>query len=125
MAATSSIRIMIGEDDGVVALDLQNQLCRMGYVVEARADSLREVVHLALELKPDVLLVDVNIEGNTNGFQVAREIRSMADIPIVFLSAFAKDIVENASFRHYRYVTKPFNVAELHAAIQGASGVST
>lgn len=114
------ISILIGEDDEVVALDMQQQRCRIGYKVEIRAGTPNQVVFWATERKPSLIVLDLNIKGDLNGIALARQLHSIVKIPIVFVSAYAKDVVENdpAIPRPYRYITKPFVLSELHAAIQ-------
>jgi two-component system, response regulator PdtaR len=118
--APQEAEILIGEDDTLVALDMERQLCSMGYQVEIRAGTPKEVVFWARERKPSLIFLDFNITGDLRGLEVAREIHGIANIPVVFVSAYAKDVLENdpAIPRPYRYVTKPFVLSELHAAIQ-------
>lgn len=114
------VRILIGEDDAGVALDMRDQLTRLGYRVEVQAGTPHDVVVLAIDLKPHVVVLDLNIQGDTHGIRVARDIHEIARIPIVFLTAFAKDVLENdhAIPRPYRYVTKPYILHELDEAIE-------
>ncbi len=92
----------------------------MGYQIDIRAGTPGQVVYLALELQPDVIVLDVNIKGDMHGLTAAQEIHKIAHIPIVFVSAYAEDMVENDSplLKPYRYITKPFSLPELHNAIQ-------
>lgn len=117
---THGVRILIGEDEEIVALDIAEQLLALGYEVERRTGTPTEVIALARELTPDVIVLDLNITGDLHGLEVARQLHSVAHIPIVFMSAFDKDIRDNDPSipRSYRYVTKPFSVARLQAAIQ-------
>jgi DNA-binding response OmpR family regulator len=125
--APQDVEILIGEDDALVALDMKRQLCRMGYQVEIRAGTPREVVFWARERKPSLIVLDFNITCDLRGLEVAREIQGIANIPIVFVSAYATDVLESdpAIPRPYRYVTKPFVLSELHAAIQKTSRFRT
>jgi two-component system, sensor histidine kinase len=117
---TRGVRILIGEDDAIVALDIQAQLRRLGYQVDIRSGSAPEIVKLVKELKPNILLLDVNIHGDMHGVEVARAIHRFANVPIVFLSAFEADVFEKEGEipSPYRYVIKPFAVRRVHAAIQ-------
>jgi CheY-like chemotaxis protein len=114
------VTILIGEDDGLIAADMQHQLRGLGYQVVIRAGTPKEVVFWAHEQKPSLIVLDMNITGDMHGLEVAREIHSIANIPIVFVSAYAADVSENDSVipRPYRYVTKPFILSQLHAAIE-------
>jgi two-component system, response regulator PdtaR len=114
------ISILIGEEDEVVALDMQKQLCKVGYKVEIRTGTPEQVVVWARERNPSLIVLDLNIKGDLSGIPLAREIHRIVNIPIVFVSAYAKDVLENdpAIPRPYRYITKPFVMSELHTAIQ-------
>jgi CheY-like chemotaxis protein len=102
-----------------VALDRQTQLRRLGYEATIRAGTPREVVTFAQESQPDLIVLDLNIEGDMHGLEVAREIHATATIPIVFVSAFSQDVWENDPVipKPYRYVTKPFTLPALQVAI--------
>src|SRR4051812_10595559 len=110
----------MGEDDGVVALDRQAQLRRLGYKAPIRAGTPEEVLTFVKESQPDVIILDLNMNGATHGLDVAKEVQEIANIPIVFLSAFAQDVWENEPDmpKPYRYVTKPFSLPALHAVIR-------
>ncbi len=118
--APRDIRVLIGEDDGIVSLDMATRLSRMGYAVQGPAETPEQVVVLTAELRPDVIVLDLNIQGDMHGLEVAREIHQIANIPIVFVSAYSKDVLDNVPVipTPYRYVVKPFVLSELHAAIQ-------
>ena len=102
----------MGEDDGVVALDRQAQLCRLGYEATIRAGTPDEVVTFAKESQPDLIILDLNINGDMHGLGVAKRVHEIARIPIIFVSAFAQDVWENEPDmpKPYRYVTKPFSL---------------
>lgn len=114
------IRLLIGEDDRIISADMSNQLSKLGYQVKVQAGTADDVVRLARELLPDLIILDLNIHGDTYGIEVAQQVRSIAMIPIVFVSAFASDMQERASVipKPYRFVTKPFILQELELAIK-------
>ena len=111
---------MIGEDDQIVALDMQRQLRALGFQVDILAGTPREVVFLARELAPDVIVLDFNIKGDENGVKVAQEIYNVTNIPIVFLSAYASDVTKHDMEipLPFRYVAKPFALHLLQQAIK-------
>ena len=114
------IRILIGEDDALVAREMRDQLTRLGYRVEVQAGTPHEVVLLARDLNPHVIVLDLNIQGDTYGIGVAREIHDIARIPIVFVTKFEEDILKNehAIPSPYRYITKPYILRQLDEAIE-------
>jgi CheY-like chemotaxis protein len=78
------------------------------------------VVTFAKESQPDLIILDLNINGDTHGLGVAKRVHEIARIPIIFVSAFAQDVWENKPDipKPYHYVTKPFSLPALHAAIR-------
>src|SRR3954452_1363867 len=118
--ATNDFTVLIGEDEAIIALDMQRQLQALGYEVVIRSGTPAEIVTLAKDLKPDVIVLDLNITGDMLGAGVARDINAIANISIVFVAAFPEDIFQTASElpTPYRYVIKPFRIDPLHAAIQ-------
>lgn len=81
------IRIILVVDDPNSALDIQNRLQRMSYDVIALRSTADEVITRADELRPDVILMDVKLKGETDGIEVAQQIKSLHDIPIIFTTA--------------------------------------
>jgi CheY-like chemotaxis protein len=115
------IKILLGESDAIVALDLQNQLGKIGYQTESlAARTLNEALLLARERKPDVLVLDFDINGRTKAFETASKISQAVPVPIVFLTAFPAEVHRSqfVSPPAYRYINKPFVLSELQTAIQ-------
>jgi signal transduction histidine kinase len=120
-AETSAVerRILVVEDEVLTAKDLQRTLERLGYDVLQPASSAREAVDLAREHKPDLVLMDIHLDGMSDGIEAADTIRSGADIPIVFVTAFADaDTVQRAKrVAPYGYILKPIRVEELRVVV--------
>lgn len=81
------IRIILVVDDPNSALDIQNRLQRMSYDVIALRSTADEVITREDELRPDVILMDVKLKGETDGIEVAQQIKSLRDIQIIFTTA--------------------------------------
>ncbi|CAO3426771.1 response regulator [Azospirillum endophyticum] len=115
-------RILIVEDDRIVARDIQHQLSRMGHVVVGMSASGEEAVRLACSQQPDLVLMDIRLEGEMDGIEAARRIRDAHRIPIVFLTAYANDeIVHRASLTEpFGYLLKPFEEPQMRTVIQMA-----
>jgi two-component system, cell cycle sensor histidine kinase and response regulator CckA len=117
-----SSRILIVEDESVVALDLRLRLEAMGYTVAGSLSTGREAVETAGRLEPDLVLMDIVLPGGMDGVAAAAEIHSRFDIPIVFLTAFSDrptlDRVKTTA--PAGYVVKPFDEGALRAAIEVA-----
>lgn len=115
-------RIMIVEDERILAADLEDRLVSMGYAVCAKAASGEQAVELALEHKPDLILMDINLEGRMDGIQAANEIKDHSALPVVYLTAFAdQGILDRAKITEpFGYLIKPFQPRELHSTIEMA-----
>lgn len=115
-------RIMIVEDENIVALDVKIRLERLGYAVPAIASSGEEAIAKALETRPDLVLMDIRLRGEMDGVEAAAQIRTRFEIPIVYLTAFAdEETLRRAKVTEpYGYVLKPFEERELHAIIEMA-----
>lgn len=113
-------RILIVEDEGIVAKDMGKILTSLGYGVAAIAYSGPEAMRRAEEEKPNLILMDIVLQGEMDGIETAARIRKAADIPIIYLTAYADSgILERAGVTGpYGYLLKPFRERELHAAIE-------
>jgi PAS domain S-box-containing protein len=115
-------KILIVEDEPIVALDLQQELEQFGCEVVALAQSANEALLAAEEFKPELALMDLHIVGSLDGIQTARLLRDAYQIPSVFLTAFSDDATIARAVREmpYGYLTKPFQTRELKATIEVA-----
>ncbi len=119
-SAQPSNRIMIVEDESVIALDIERRLQRAGYEVVGVADNKDDAVALYREHEPDLVLMDISIVGPADGIETARAIGM--DVPIIFLTAYADDATLNraAETSPYGYLLKPFDDRTLAATIKVA-----
>lgn len=115
-------RILVVEDENIVAMDIQNGLQQAGYDVPERVDNGDEAIKKAFELKPDLVLMDIQIKGSRDGIETAREIWSKLRIPVIFLTAYAdeKTLDRAKETDPFGYILKPFEERELHTAIEVA-----
>ena len=115
-------KILIVEDEQIVAVDIEGHLQRLGYRVVGTAASGEEACQKASELEPDLVLMDVRIEGALDGIETAERIRRSRQIPIVFLTAYTDvDTLERAKrIQPYGYIVKPFAQHDLEAALEVA-----
>jgi diguanylate cyclase (GGDEF)-like protein/PAS domain S-box-containing protein len=115
-------RILIVEDERIIARDLQAQLLALGYAVVGIANTGEQAVQLASALHPDLVLMDIKLGPGIDGVAAAQAIRQQAPIPVVFLSAYAADdILERAQLAEpYGYMLKPFSERELGTVLQMA-----
>jgi two-component system, response regulator PdtaR len=122
MTENRTCRILVVEDEAVIALRLKKRLAKMGYEVPDVAYTGEEAVEKAGHLKPDLVLMDVMIPGNLDGIEAAKLVKTEFDIPVIFLTAFSEDkIIERAKqVEPFGYLLKPFQDREIKAAIEVA-----
>ncbi|MBS1160880.1 MAG: diguanylate cyclase domain protein [Proteobacteria bacterium] len=122
MTARLPINLMLVEDERIVAFDLKRQLQGFGYQVAAVVASGEQAIRCAAAEKPDLILMDIHLEGRMDGIEAANEIRARHQIPVVFLSAYAEDDTLRRALdsRPFGYLIKPCEGRELHATIQMA-----
>ena len=115
-------RIVIVEDEGLIAADLQSRLERAGYVVPAIADSGGDALRAIRDTSPDLVLMDIRIRGDLDGVQVAEKVRREFDVPVVYLTAYEdRDTLARASLTQaYGYIKKPIAGASLQGSIEMA-----
>jgi PAS domain S-box-containing protein len=113
-------KILVVEDEVIVAKTIASQLNQLGYTVTGTASSGQVAIAKALETKPEMVLMDVILKGEMDGITAAAQIREQLDIPIIFLTAYADDrTVQRAkATQPFGYITKPFNIKDLHIAIE-------
>jgi CheY-like chemotaxis protein len=112
--------ILIVEDESIIQFDLQSRLQKLGYAVVGLASSGEEAVAKAAELKPDLVLMDVRLEGQMDGLEAAQKIRAIRNVPVLFLTAHAAGMGEQELAALHPCVSKPFRVPELKSAIAKA-----
>lgn len=114
------IRILIVEDESIVAEDIRRSLQNMGYSILSMASSGEEAIEKVKEFKPDLVLMDIMLEGEMDGIEAADMIHSFSNIPIIFLTAYSDEkILERAKITEpFGYIIKPFKERELHINIE-------
>ncbi|WP_413262175.1 EAL domain-containing protein [Floridanema flaviceps] len=115
-------KILVVEDEGIVAIDLQTTLEDLGYIVTAVVDSGEMAIEKAKETQPDLALMDIRLAGELDGIQAAEIIRSEFDIPVIYLTAYAdKETLKRARLTlPFGYLIKPFEERELQTTIEMA-----
>ncbi|MDD2882087.1 MAG: response regulator [Rhodoferax sp.] len=112
-------RVLVVEDELVVARDIAQQLLDMGYSPVGTTHLGEHAVMLAAELLPDLVLMDIQLAGAMDGIEAAQEIRSRLAVPVVFLTAFAADdVLARAKVTEpFGYILKPFSERELSTVL--------
>ncbi len=113
-------RIMVVEDEVIVASDIRASLEDMGYSVCSMATSGEEAIEKAQKNRPDLILMDIVLGGKTDGIEAASEIRRHLNLPVIYLTAYSSDeIMERAKHTEPSgYLIKPFDDREMRAAIE-------
>ncbi|WP_075349930.1 LytR/AlgR family response regulator transcription factor [Algoriphagus marinus] len=113
------MRILIVEDDMIIAANISLQLSKLGYEVTGIETKAEEAIHHALETKPDLILMDIQLKGKSNGIDAAHEIHKVLDIPIIYLTANEDDSTfQKAKNTHpFAFISKPFNKQNLERTI--------
>lgn len=112
--------LVVVEDEVLVARDIKARLTRMGYEVLATASRGEEAVEKVLRLRPDLVLMDINIIGEMDGVDAAINIHVQYDVPVIFCTAYSnRETLERVQVAGpYGYVLKPFNNRELEINIE-------
>ncbi len=113
-------RLLVVEDEVLVARDIKARLVKMGYEVVDMAARGVEAIEKALEHRPDLVLMDINLRDEVDGVEAAIRIREQYDVPIIFCTAYSnEDTLERAKVSEpYGYVLKPFDNRELEINIE-------
>ncbi len=116
----SAIRVLIVEDDPIIAEDIRDMLTNVDYQVVGVAYEKAEALELIDTTKPDLVLLDINIEGHYEGFDIAEHINKTQKIPFLYLTSYSgKEIVDRAKQTlPMGYIVKPFNERELYSSIE-------
>ncbi|WP_288369761.1 response regulator [uncultured Algoriphagus sp.] len=113
-------RILIVEDDMIIAANISLQLSKLGYEVTGIESRGEDAVNHAIENHPDIILMDIQLNGGMNGIDAAKKIQEKTAIPLIYLTANA----DEASFQKaketkpYAFISKPFNKLNLERTIE-------
>ncbi|MBI4287516.1 MAG: PAS domain S-box protein [Chloroflexi bacterium] len=118
----SDVKILIVEDEGIEALDIQRRLISLGYATPDIVLSGEDAVKKAGETRPDVVLMDIMLHGKIDGVMAAEQIHGLYDVPVIYLTAYAdEDTLRRARITEpYGYIVKPFRDREVHITIDMA-----
>ena len=114
--------IMIVEDEKIIAEDIRKTLIKFNYNVPHIVASGEKAIQKAKKNRPDLILMDIKIEGKINGLEAAKQIYQEFGIPIVFLTAYANEnfLKQASEASPFGYLIKPFEDRELHSTIEMA-----
>jgi len=113
-------RVLVAENQPAISSDLDGRLRRLGYELAGRVDSGEAAIRRAKDCRPDVVLMDVEIEGNLPGTDVARYIQKTLKLPVIYLSANSSEttIYRARDTGPFGFIVAPFDEGRLKAAIE-------
>jgi len=117
-----TVRILVVEDEYILAINLQESLESLGYTVLDIADSAEGAIIIATELRPNLILMDIRLRGEMDGIQAAEQIWHNLQIPAIYVTGHSdKSTVDRATLTSpFGYILKPIKEQELYVAIQTA-----
>jgi PAS domain S-box-containing protein len=116
------INVMIVEDDALLAENLQKVLKDLGYLVAGAVASGEAAITKAVQVQPDLILMDIRLKGDMDGVAAAARIQELVDLPVIFLSGYSDihTLKQAGSVKVYGYLIKPVRAQDLFAAIETA-----
>ena len=114
------VRILVVEDETVVAMDIANTLRKLGHEVTDTVPSGEQALARVKENRPDLIFMDIGLKGEMDGIETATQIRSLYSIPVIFLTAFVdeKTLDRAKGTVPAGYITKPFEENDLRIAVE-------
>ena len=115
-------RIIIAEDEKIVAKDIENKLKKSGYDVVAVVSTGKDLLDKVYEYKPDLVLMDIKLDGEMDGIETAAKLKNCYELPVVYLTAYADKITLKRidETKPGGYVLKPFKLSDLRESIEAA-----
>lgn len=108
--------ILIVEDNGLIAMMLKEFLERFGYRIPAPVASGEDAIEYIRNFSmPDLILMDITLDGRIDGIETTRQIRKTSDVPVVFLSAHREDsrLIREGTITGFCYINKPFDLDDV------------
>ncbi len=113
-------RILIVEDEAIIAFQLKIQLTRQGYEVCDTASTAEQCIQSARQHHPDLILMDIHLRGEMSGVEAAGQIRAFSQAPFIFMTGYANAEVQESAvrFQPADYLVKPISSGALAKAIE-------
>ncbi len=119
MAKAGGVKVLIVEDEIIIAREIEDNLTDMGYTVLDIVSNGKDAVEKAEELQPDIIFMDIILEGDMTGIEATIEIEKRMSVPVIYLTAHTDlgTLMEARETEPYGYITKPFNRKDLLVSI--------
>lgn len=113
-------RILIVEDERLIAIDLQRRLTLLGYSVVGNVAAGAQAITAASQLQPDLVLMDIRLQGEMDGIEAALRIQADRSVPIIYLTAYVDEstIQRAQKTSPWGFLRKPFHVRDLQAILK-------
>lgn len=120
MSTVNQSKILIVEDETIVALDIKRRLEKLGYRVTGLAAKAKQVLQLIEDDQPDIILMDIHLNDTLDGIDITKLINQKYRIPVIFVTAYSEDTTMGraSEARPYGYLLKPFSERDLYAVIK-------
>jgi DNA-binding NarL/FixJ family response regulator len=120
MSVTRQEKILVVEDDTIIAITIEGRLKQFGYKVVGRASTAQDAIKKTIEFEPDLVLMDIHLKGPIDGIEAAQTIYGIYNIPVVYLTAFSdENTLERAQKTSpFGYIVKPFSDSTLKTTIK-------
>jgi CheY-like chemotaxis protein len=114
-------RVMVIEDEAIIAMDISAIVREMGHRVTGVARTRTEAVRLAMETKPDLVLADIQLADNSSGIDAVNDILGeFQDLPVIFITAFPERLLTGARPEPAFLITKPYSEEQVRSAVSQA-----
>ena len=122
----TQVRVMIVEDEAITAMATGAMLKRLGHQVLAAVGSGQEAINAFRRQRPDLVLMDIRLDGDLDGIETAQAIRRDSNVPVVFVSAYVDEKTRSrADATHpFAFIPKPLDEYDLHALMDRLSGAA-
>lgn len=126
MTMDKKLKILIVEDEIIIALRLEEELRRLGHHVVGSVVTGEEAIGLTEETQPDIILMDIHLASPMNGLEAARQIRTVSPVPFVFITGYPDEKLqaEAVKLQPAVYIVKPILNYEMRMAINLMTGKS-
>lgn len=113
-------KILVVEDEGIVAQEIKSRLQRLGYTVCGIVHSGSKAIEKTDELTPDLVLMDIKLKGDIDGIEAAAEIKKRCNIPVIYLTAYTDEetLKRAKTMEPFGYIVKPFEERNLMVSIE-------
>ncbi len=121
MAQSVSGRVLVIEDEAIIAMDIESIVTDLGHTVVGNARTRSAAVEMAREKKPDLILADIQLADNSSGIDAVNDIlRNLSDVPVIFITAFPERLLTGERPEPAFLISKPYSEDQVRSAVSQA-----